>query len=92
MMDDTGETKAGARNIKTIENKGDTSTYQTIQLLHTTSSRRSTVTRSPAHHPLWTTFLDLMEDVSQSVFLYDIRKIPARRSGRRVSASPAPKK
>src|SRR6266568_1634684 len=36
MMDDTGETESRAHNIKTIETKADTITYQTIQLLHQT--------------------------------------------------------
>jgi len=40
-MDDRARPETG-RNIKTIENKADTITYQTIQLLHRLSSRRST--------------------------------------------------
>ena len=35
-MDDLGESEGRARNIKTLENKADTVTHQTIQLLHQT--------------------------------------------------------
>src|SRR6266704_6450430 len=59
MMDNMGETESRAHNIKAIETKADTITYETIQLI----TRMDDI-------------LDLMEDVSQSVFLYDIRKIP----------------
>ncbi|HMG58921.1 MAG TPA: DUF47 family protein, partial [Burkholderiales bacterium] len=73
MMDDRGETESRARNIKTIENKADTVTYQTIQLLHTTFI--TPIDRDEIHQLItrMDDILDLMEDVSQSVFLYDIR-------------------
>src|SRR3989442_11495400 len=76
MMDNTGETESRARNIKTIENKADTITYQTIQLLHTTFI--TPIDRDEIHQLItrMDDILDLMEDVSQSVFLYAIRKIP----------------
>src|SRR5712692_557638 len=76
MMDDMGETESRAHNIKAIETKADTVTYQTIQLLHTTFI--TPIDRDEIHQLItrMDDILDLMEDVSQSVFLYDIRKIP----------------
>ena len=76
MMDNMGETESRAHNIKTIETKADTVTYQTIQLLHKTFI--TPIDRDEIHQLItrMDDILDLMEDVSQSVFLYDIRKIP----------------
>jgi len=76
MMDDMGETENRARNIKTLENKADTVTHQTIQLLHTTFI--TPIDRDEIHRLItkMDDILDLMEDVSQSVFLYDIHRIP----------------
>src|SRR3989442_6421754 len=76
MMDETGETESRARNIKTIENKADTVTYQTIQLLHQTFI--TPIDRDEIHQLItrMDDILDLMEDVSHSVFLYDLQKIP----------------
>ncbi len=76
MMDDMRETESRARNIKTIENKADTVTHQTIQLLHQTFI--TPIDRDEIHRLItkMDDILDLMEDVSQSVFLYDIRTIP----------------
>ena len=76
MMDNMGETESRAHNIKTIETKADTVTYETIQLLHKTFI--TPIDRDEIHQLItrMDDILDLMEDVSQSVFLYDIRKIP----------------
>ena len=76
MMDDMSETESRARNIKTIENKADKVTHQTIQLLHKTFI--TPIDRDEIHVLItrMDDILDLMEDVSQSVFLYDIRRIP----------------
>ena len=76
MMDNMGETESRAHNIKTIETKADTVTYQTIQLLHKTFI--TPIDRDEIHQLItrMDDILDLMEDVSQSVFLYDIRKVP----------------
>jgi len=76
MMDDLGQAEGRARNIKTIENKADTVTHQTIQLLHQTFI--TPIDRDEIHRLItkMDDILDLMEDVSQSVFLYDIRRIP----------------
>src|SRR5881628_646309 len=75
MMDNTGETESRARNIKAIENKADTVTYQTIQLLHTTFI--TPIDRDEIHQLItrMDDILDLMEDVSQCMFLYDIRTV-----------------
>ena len=76
MMDNMGETESRAHNIKAIETRADTITYETIQLLHTTFI--TPIDRDEIHQLItrMDDILDLMEDVSQSVFLYDIRKIP----------------
>jgi predicted phosphate transport protein (TIGR00153 family) len=76
MMDDLGQAERHAHNIKAIETKADTVTYQTIQLLHQTFI--TPIDRDEIHQLItrMDDILDLMEDVSQSVFLYDIRKIP----------------
>src|SRR3989442_15546593 len=76
MMDNMGETESRAHNIKTIETRADTVTYETIQLLHKTFI--TPIDRDEIHQLItrMDDILDLMEDVSQSVFLYDIRKIP----------------
>jgi predicted phosphate transport protein (TIGR00153 family) len=76
MMDDIGQSERHAHNIKTVETKADSVTYQTIQLLHQTFI--TPIDRDEIHLLItrMDDILDLMEDVSQSVFLYDIRKIP----------------
>ena len=76
MMDDLGQAERHAHNIKTVETKADTVTYQTIQLLHQTFI--TPIDRDEIHLLItrMDDILDLMEDVSQSVFLYDIHRIP----------------
>ncbi|MGB5079295.1 MAG: DUF47 family protein [Burkholderiales bacterium] len=76
MMNDMSETERRARNIKSIETRADTVTHDTIQLLHKTFI--TPIDRDEIHLLItrMDDVLDLMEDVSQSVFLYDIRKIP----------------
>jgi len=76
LMDNVGESESRARNIKAIETKADTVTHDTIQLLHKTFI--TPIDRDEIHQLItrMDDILDLMEDVSQSVFLYDIRKIP----------------
>jgi predicted phosphate transport protein (TIGR00153 family) len=76
MTDNINESEGRARNIKTMENKADTITHQTIQLLHKTFI--TPIDRDEIHLLItrMDDILDLMEDVSQSVFLYDIRTIP----------------
>ncbi|HET7764409.1 MAG TPA: DUF47 family protein [Burkholderiales bacterium] len=76
MMDDLGQSERRAQNIKTIESKADLVTHDTIQLLHQTFV--TPIDRDEIHQLItrMDDILDLMEDVSQSVFLYDIHKIP----------------
>ena len=76
LMDNVGESESRARNIKTIETKADAITHDTIQLLHQTFI--TPIDRDEIHQLItrMDDILDLMEDVSQSVFLYDIRTIP----------------
>jgi predicted phosphate transport protein (TIGR00153 family) len=61
--------------IETVEKKADKVTHQTVELLHKTFI---TPLDRDAIHKLITTMddiLDLMEDVSQSIFLYDIKAV-----------------
>jgi len=76
MMDNMRETESRARNIKAIANRADTVTHQTVQLLHQTFI--TPIDRDEIHHLItrMDDILDLMEDASQCVFLYDIRRIP----------------
>jgi len=76
LMDNVGESESRARNIKAIETKADTVTHDTIQLLHKTFI--TPIDRDEIHRLItrMDDILDLMEDVSHAVFLYDIRKIP----------------
>ena len=76
MMDDLGQSERRAQNIKIIESKADLVTHDTIQLLHQTFV--TPIDRDEIHQLItrMDDILDLMEDVSQSVFLYDIHKMP----------------
>ena len=64
-----------AYSIETIEKKADRITHQTVELLHKTFI---TPLDRDAIHILITTMddiLDLIEDVAQSIFLYDIKAV-----------------
>ena len=76
MMSSVGEREARAHNIKTIEGKADIVTHQTMQLLHQTFI---TPLDREDIHLLITSMddcLDLMEDVSHCMFLYEVRTVP----------------
>jgi len=75
MLDNMGELEVRAHNIKTIESKADSVTYQTIQLLHQTFI--TPLDREEIHQLItrMDDILDLMEDVSHCVFLYDLRTV-----------------
>ncbi len=76
MMSGVGEREARAHNIKTIEGKADIVTHQTMQLLHQTFI---TPLDREDIHLLITSMddcLDLMEDVSHCMFLYEVRTVP----------------
>jgi predicted phosphate transport protein (TIGR00153 family) len=76
MMGGAGDPEGRAHNIKTIETKADHVTHQTMQLLHQTFI---TPLDREDIHLLITSMddcLDLMEDVSHCMFLYEVKKIP----------------
>jgi predicted phosphate transport protein (TIGR00153 family) len=76
MMTNLDEPEIRAHNIKTIEGKADQVTHQTMQLLHQTFI---TPLDREDIHLLITSMddcLDLMEDVSHCMFLYEVRQIP----------------
>jgi predicted phosphate transport protein (TIGR00153 family) len=62
--------------IESIEKQADKITYATVDMLHKTFI--TPIDRDDIHKLItrMDDILDLMEDVSQSVFLYDIRRIP----------------
>jgi len=75
MLDNVGELEVRAHNIKAVETKADNVTYQTIQLLHHTFI--TPLDREDIHQLItcMDDILDLMEDVSHCVFLYDLRVV-----------------
>ena len=75
MMDNMGETESRAHNIKAIETKADTVTYETIQLLHTTFI--TPFDRDQIHRLITAMddILDLIQGVAESVALYDLRSV-----------------
>ncbi len=75
MMDDMKDPEVRAHNIKAIETKADSITHQTIQLLHQTFI--TPLDRDEIHQLItrMDDILDLMEDVSHCVFLYDLRSV-----------------
>lgn len=77
LMSNIGELSTRKTAIERIEHQADTITQQTMKLLHKTFI---TPIDRDAIHQLITRMddiLDLMEDVSQCMFLYDINKITA---------------
>jgi predicted phosphate transport protein (TIGR00153 family) len=75
MLDNIDELEVRAHNIKTIESKADAVTHDTIQLLHQTFI--TPLDREEIHQLItrMDDILDLMEDVSHCVFLYDLRAV-----------------
>lgn len=75
LMSDISELQIRARNIESIENKADQITHQTVQLLHRTFI--TPLDRDEIHQLItkMDDILDLMEDASQCMFLYDIRTV-----------------
>lgn len=76
MMDDMAEVEHRAQNIKKIETQADIVTHRTVQLLHKTFI--TPIDRDEIYQLItrMDDILDLMEDVSHCVFLYDIRAVP----------------
>jgi uncharacterized protein Yka (UPF0111/DUF47 family) len=75
MLDNIDELEVRAHNIKTIESRADAVTHDTIQLLHQTFI--TPLDREEIHQLItrMDDILDLMEDVSHCVFLYDLRAV-----------------
>jgi len=75
LMSDISELQIRVRNIESIENKADQITHQTMQLLHQTFI--TPLDRDEIHQLItkMDDILDLMEDASQCMFLYDIRAV-----------------
>ena len=76
LMNNVAEAERRALNIKKIETQADIVTHQTVQLLHHTFI--TPIDRDEIYQLItrMDDILDLMEDVSQCLFLYDIRTIP----------------
>lgn len=75
LMRSVGELDERKRNIENIEHRADKITQQTMQLLHHTFI--TPMDRDDIHQLItrMDDILDLMEDVSQCMFLYDIREV-----------------
>lgn len=72
LMGNVGELSQRKRNIESIEHEADKITHQTMKLLHETFI--TPLDRDEIHQLItrMDDILDLMEDVSQCMFLYDI--------------------
>ena len=77
LMANIGELPARKRNIEAIEHRADKITQDTMQLLHQTFI--TPLDRDEIHQLItrMDDILDLMEDVSQCIFLYDIDHVTA---------------
>ena len=75
LLDDIGELELRRRNIERYEKQADHITHQTIALLHKTFI--TPLDRDEIHQLITTMddILDLMEDVAQCLFLYDVRAV-----------------
>jgi predicted phosphate transport protein (TIGR00153 family) len=75
LMRAVGELDERKRNIENIEHRADKITQQTMQLLHHTFI--TPIDRDEIHQLIgrMDDILDLMEDVSQCMFLYDIQQV-----------------
>ena len=75
LMANVGEVTDRKRGIEKIEHRADKITMQTMQLLHQTFV--TPIDREDIHQLItrMDDILDLMEDVSQCIFLYDITKV-----------------
>lgn len=75
LMGAVGELDERKRNIENIEHRADKITQQTMQMLHQTFI--TPLDRDEIHQLItrMDDILDLMEDVSQCMFLYDIHEV-----------------
>lgn len=75
LVDGKGDTMLHTRNIDQIETSADKITHETIALLHTTFN--TPLDRDEIHKLItrMDDILDLTQDVAQSMYLYDVRKL-----------------
>ena len=75
LLSDMQDMERRAYNIETIEKRGDRITHATIELLHKTFI--TPLDREDIHQLItkMDDILDLIEDVAQSVFLYDVQAV-----------------
>jgi predicted phosphate transport protein (TIGR00153 family) len=75
LLEDIGELELRRRNIERLEKQADHITHQTIALLHKTFI--TPLDRDEIHKLITSMddILDLMEDVAQCLFLYDVRTV-----------------
>ncbi|MGH8460872.1 MAG: DUF47 domain-containing protein [Stenotrophobium sp.] len=75
LMDNVSELQLRKRNIESIEHKADKVTHQTMQMLHQTFI--TPLDRDEIHQLItrMDDILDLMEDASQCMFLYNIHAV-----------------
>ena len=76
LLEDIADLESRRRNIERYEKQADQVTRQTIALLHQTFI--TPLDRDEIHQLItrMDDILDLMEDVAQCVFLYDLRVVP----------------
>ena len=76
LMDDLGKIELRARNIKALESAADKITHETMHLLHRTFI--TPLDREDIHELInkMDDVLDLIEDASQCISLYDIKHAP----------------
>jgi len=77
LLADLSELEARRRNIERHEKQADQITHHTMQLLHQTFI--TPLDRDEIHQLITTMddMLDLMEDIAQCLFLYDVRSVTA---------------
>jgi predicted phosphate transport protein (TIGR00153 family) len=75
LAEGTGDTMAHTKAIDDIETRADKITHETIALLHTTFN--TPLDRDEIHKLItrMDDILDLTQDVAQSMYLYDVRKL-----------------
>jgi predicted phosphate transport protein (TIGR00153 family) len=75
LLDDLSDLEARRRNIERHEKQADQITHHTMQLLHQTFI--TPLDRDEIHQLITTMddVLDLMEDIAQCLFLYDVRVV-----------------
>jgi uncharacterized protein len=74
-MNDIDNIETHVRNVETIEKRADKITHQTVELLHKTFI--TPLDRDEIHQLIskMDDILDMMEDVAQSMFLYDVHHV-----------------